>query len=202
MTETNDGWGKGGAFVLGGVLGGLAGYALRANNGFGNAGAYTLGAMAAGGVTGYGEGCDIARANARIDNIIQHNAQNEVINAIASVNANINTSAKDVLNFELQNLFAQQASDQNLNNQFCKVNESIVNDGMATRATINAFKDQYTQDRIADLSAENAQLKTQLSIAPLYATVNGISTTLNSVLCNPSVRCCCNNTPVSGTVSF
>lgn len=203
MTETNDGWGKGGAFVLGGVLGGLAGYALRANNGFGNAGAYTLGAMTAGGVTGYGEGCDIARANARIDNIIQQNAQNEVINAIASVNANINTSAKDVLNFELQNLFAQQASDQNLNNQFCKVNESIVHDGMATRATINAFKDQYTQDRIADLSAENAQLKTQLSIAPLYATVNGISNTLNSVLCCPSVRCCCNNTtPVSGAVTF
>ena len=42
MTETNDGWGKGGAFVLGGVLGGLAGYALRANNGFGNAGAVTF----------------------------------------------------------------------------------------------------------------------------------------------------------------
>ena len=190
---------KAGAFVLGGVLGGLAGYALRANNGFGP---YAAGVMAAGGVTGYGEGCDIARANARIDNIIQQNAQNEVINAIASVNANINTSAKDVLNFELQNLFAQQASDQNLNNQFCKVNETIVNDGIATRATINQFKDLYTQDRIADLSAENAQLKTQLSIAPLYASVNGISNTLNSVLCNPSVRCCCNNTPISGTVAF
>lgn len=199
MTESNDGWGKGGAFVLGGVLGGLAGYALRANNGFGNVPAYTAGAIAAGGVTGYGEGCDIARANARIDNIIQQNAQNEVINAIASVNANINTSAKDVLNFELQNLFAQQASDQNLNNQFCKVNENIVSEGIATRATINAFKDQYTQDRIADLSAENAQLKSQLAMTPLYATVNGIQNTLNSVVGCTGVRTCgscncgCNN---------
>lgn len=198
MTETNDGWGKGGAFVLGGVLGGLAGYALRANNGFN-----TVPAMvAAGGVTGYGEGCDIARANARIDNIIQQNAQNEVINAIASVNANVNSNAKEVLQFELQNLFAQQASDQNLNNQFCKINENIVADGITTRTAINQFKDLYTQDRIADLSAENAQLKTQLSIAPLYATVNGISNTLNSVMCNPSVRCCCNNTPISGSVTF
>lgn len=187
MTETNDGWGKGGAFVLGGVLGGLAGYALRANNGFGP---YAAGVMTAGGVTGYGEGCDIARANARIDNIIQQNAQNEVINAIASVNANINTSAKDVLNFELQNLFAQQASDQNLNNQFCKVNEGIVQSTINTNAAINAFKDQYTQDRISDLSAENASLKSQLAMAPLYATVNGIQNTLNSVIGCAGVRTC------------
>ena len=190
MTETNDGWGKGGAFVLGGVLGGLAGYALRAHNGVGAPGAYTAGVMAAGGVTGYGEGCDIARANARIDNIIQQNAQNEVINAIAGVNANVNSTAKDVLNFELQNLFAQQASDQNLNNQFCKVNEGIVQDGITTRATINAFKDQYTQDRIADLAAENAALKSQIAMAPLYASVNGIQNTLNSVIGCTGVRTC------------
>lgn len=201
MTENVDSWGKGGAFVLGGVLGGLAGYALRANNGLGNAGAYTLGAMTAGGVTGYGEGCDIARANARIDNIIQQNAQDAVLNAIAGVNTNINTNAKEIYQMELQNLFAQQASDQNLNNQFCKVNETVVNTGMATRAAISAFKDQYTQDRITDLAAENAALKSQLSIAPLYATVNGINNTLNSVIGCSGVKVCpCPN--LSGTVSF
>ena len=201
MTESNDGWGKGGAFVLGGVLGGLAGYALRANNGIGNAGAYTLGAMAAGGVTGYGEGCDIARANARIDNIIAQNAQDAVLGAIAGVNSNVSQNAKELYQLNIQELFAQQQSAQSLNNQFCTVNNTIMNDGIATRAAINAFKDQYTQDRIADLSAENATLKTQLSIAPLYSTVNGIQNTLNSVLCNPAVRCCCNNA-ISGTVTF
>lgn len=198
MTDSNSGWGSGGSFVLGGVLGGLAGYALSANRmPYGPAAA-----MAVGGVTGYGEGCDIARANARIDNIISQNAQNEVINAIAGVNANVTTSAKEIYQTEIQNLLAQQQTAQSLNDQFCAVNKNIVDDGIATRATINQFKDLYTQDRIADLSAENAQLKTQLSIAPLYATVNGISNQLNSVMCNPSVRCCCSNTPVSGTVSF
>jgi len=199
MTESNDGWGKGGAFVLGGVLGGLAGYALRANNGFGNTGAYAAGVMAGGGVTGYGEGCDIARANARIDNIIASQAQNEVINAIASVNTNVNNNAKDIYQMELQNLFAQQASDQSLNNQFCKVNEGIVQSTINTNNAINAFKDQYTQDRISDLAAENASLKSQLAMAPLYATVNGIQNTLNSVIGCTGVRVC-SCPSVSGTI--
>ena len=199
MTESNDGWGRGGAFVLGGVLGGLAGYALR-SNGFG--GYPYAAAMAAGGVTGYGEGCDIARANARIDNIIAQNAQDAVLGAIAGVNSNINSNAKELYQLNIQELFAQQQSAQNLNDQFCSVNNAIMNDGIATRATINAFKDQYTQDRISDLAAENAALKSQLVFAPIAAQVNNIQSTLNSVLCNPSVRCCCNSTPVSGTVSF
>lgn len=199
MTESNDGWGRGGAFVLGGVLGGLAGYALR-SNGFG--GMPYAATVAAGGVTGYGEGCDIARVNARVDNIISQNAQNEVINAIAGVNANVSQSAKDIYQTEIQNLLAQQQVAQSLNDQFCSVNKNIVDDGNATRATINQFKDLYTQDRIADLSAENAALRSQINILPVAAQVSNIQNTLNSILCNPSVRCCCSSTPVSGTVSF
>ena len=106
MTDTNSGWGSGGSFVLGGVLGGLAGYALSNNRMPYGPAAFA----AAGGVTGYGEGCDIARANARIDNIISQNAQNEVINAIAGVNANVSQSAKDIYQTEIQNLLAEQAS--------------------------------------------------------------------------------------------
>jgi hypothetical protein len=186
MTESNDGWGKGGAFVLGGVLGGLAGYALRANNGFG-AVPYT---MAAGGVTGYGEGCDIARVNARVDNIISQAAQNEVINAIASVNANVSQSAKDIYQTEIQNLLAEQQTTQNINDQFCKTREYINADGQATRASIAAFQDRYMSDRIADLTAENASLKSQLAMTPLYASVNSIQNTLNSVIGCTGVRTC------------
>lgn len=191
MTETSDGWGKGGAFVLGGVLGGLAGYALRANNGFGSM-PYAA-AIAAGGVTGYGEGCDIARANARIDNIISQNAQNEVINAIAGVNANVSQNAKDLYTLNIQELFAQQQATQSLNDQFCQTREYIVNDGNATRASIAAFQDRYMSDRIADLQAENASLKSQIAMAPLYATVNGIQNTLNSVIGCAGVRTCTNS---------
>ena len=187
MTDSNNGWGT----LLGG---GIVGYLLGSGG--------TLFGNNYPGYTGAGVQCDVARANARIDNVIAQNAQDAVLGAIAGVNSNVTGNAKDIYQLELQNLFAQQASDQSLNNQFCQVREYIMNDGIATRATINSFKDQYTQDRIADLSAENASLKTQLSIAPLYATVNGISNQLNSVMCNPSVRCCCSNTPVSGTVSF
>jgi len=187
MTDTNDGWGRGGAFVLGGVLGGLAGYALR-SNGFG--GMPYAAATLAGGVTGYGEGCDIARANARIDNVISQNAQNEVINAIAGVNANVSQNAKDLYTLNIQELFAQQQATQSLNDQFCSTREYILNDGNATRAQIGAFKDQYMSDRISDLAAENAALKSQLAMAPLYATVNGISSQLNSVIGCAGVRTC------------
>ena len=186
-----------GAFVLGGVLGGLAGYALRANNGIGP---YAAGVMAAGGVTGYGEGCDIARANARIDNIIAQNAQDAVLGAIAGVNSNINSNAKELYQLNIQELFAQQQSAQALNDQFCSVNAAIMNDGIATRATINQFKDQYTQDRIADLAAENAALKSQLSIMPIAAQVGNIQNTLNSVIGCTGVKVC--GCCPSGTVTF
>lgn len=193
MTDySNDGWGKGGAFVLGGVLGGLAGYALRANNGFAGM-PYAAGLATGVGVTGEGIGCDVARANARIDNVIAQNAQDAVLGAIASVNSNINSNAKDIYQLELQNLFAQQASDQSLNNQFCQTREYIVNDGNATRAQIAAFQDRYMSDRIADLQAENATLKSQIAMAPLYATVNGISSQLNSVIGCAGVRTCPNS---------
>lgn len=192
MTETN-GWGSGGSFVLGGVLGGLAGYALSNNN------KMPYAAALAGGVTGYGEGCDIARANARIDNIISQNAQNEVINAIAGVNANVSQSAKDIYQTEIQNLLAEQASQQSLSDQFCKTREYITADGVATRASISALKDQIAADKIAQLRDEVMTLKNQAATAPLYGMIGGLQNTLNSVIGCSGVRVC----PCpSGTITF
>ena len=188
MTDSNSGWGSGGSFVLGGVLGGLAGYALSANRmPYGPAAA-----MAVGGVTGYGEGCDIARVNARVDNIISQNAQNEVINAIAGVNANVSQSAKDIYQTEIQNLLAEQASQQSLSDQFCKTREYITADGVATRASISALKDQIAADKIAQLRDEVMVLKNQAANAPLYAMVGGIQNSLNSVIGCSGVRTCPN----------
>jgi len=189
MTDSNSGWGT----LLGG---GIVGYLLGSGGTlFGNNYA------AAAGVTGYGEGCDIARVNARVDNIIAQNAQNEVINAIAGVNANVSQSAKDIYQTEIQNLLAQQQSDQSLNNQFCNVNNNIVNDGIATRGAINDLREQIAADKIAQLRDEVMTLKNQAATAPLYGMIGGLQNTLNSVIGCSGVKVCPCSVP-SGTITF
>ena len=182
MTDSNSGWGSGGSFVLGGVLGWLAGYALSNNNkSFMNA--YP-------GYTGAGINCDVASNGAKLDAIMANDNHNEILNAVAGVNANVSQSAKDIYQTEIQNLLAEQASQQSLSDQFCKTREYITADGVATRTAIDALKDQIAADKIAQLRDEVMTLKNQAATAPLYAMIGGIQNSLNSVIGCSGVRTC------------
>lgn len=189
MTE-NSGWGT----LLGG---GIVGYMLGANGGnlFGGAN-YP-------GYTGAGINCDVVANGAKLDAIMANDNHNEILNAVAGVNANVSQSAKDIYQTEIQNLLASQQTQQNLYNEFCKTREYITNDGVATRAAVDQLKDQISADKIAQLRDEVMTLKNQAATAPLYGMIGGIQNTLNSVIGCAGVRVCpCNNTPVSGTLNF
>lgn len=193
MTDSNTGWGSGGSFVLGGVLGGLAGYALSNNNkSFINGYA---------GYTGAGAQCDIVANGAKLDAIMANDNHNQILNAVAGVNANVSQSAKDIYQTEIQNLLAEQASQQSLSDQFCKTRQYITADGVATRASINALKDQIAADKIAQLRDEVMTLKNQAATAPLYGMIGGIQNTLNSVIGCSGVKICPCSVP-SGTITF
>ena len=187
MTETNSGWGA----LLGG---GIVGYLLGSNgNLFGN-NSYP-------GYTGAGINCDVVANGAKLDAIMANDNHNEILNAVAGVNANVSQSAKDIYQTEIQNLLAEQASQQSLSDQFCKTREYITADGVATRASINALKDQIAADKIAQLRDEVMTLKNQAATAPLYGMIGGIQNTLNSVIGCSGVRVCQCTVP-SGTVTF
>ena len=185
MTETNSGWGA----LLGG---GIVGYLLGSNgNLFGNNNFP--------GYTGAGAQCDIVANGAKLDAIMANDNHNEILNAVAGVNANVSQSAKDIYQTEIQNLLAEQASQQSLSDQFCKTRQYITADGVATRATVNALKDQIAADKIAQLRDEVMTLKNQAATAPLYGMIGGIQNTLNSVIGCSGVKVC----PCpSGTITF
>lgn len=190
MTE-NSGWGT----LLGG---GIVGYMLGANGGnlFGNNNYFP-------GYTGAGINCDVVANGAKLDAIMANDNHNEILNAVAGVNANVSQSAKDIYQTEIQNLLAAQQTQQNLFNEFCKTREYITNDGVATRAAVDQLKDQIAADKIAQLRDEVMTLKNQAATAPLYGMIGGIQHTLNSVIGCAGVRVCnCNNTPVSGAITF
>ena len=189
MTDSNSGWGA----LLGG---GIVGYLLGSGGNF-------FGNNNFPGYTGAGINCDVVANGAKLDAIMANDNHNEILNAVAGVNANVSQSAKDIYQTEIQNLLAEQASQQSLSDQFCKTREYITADGVATRATVNALKDQIAADKIAQLRDEVMTLKNQAVTAPLYGMIGGIQNTLNSVIGCSGVRVCpCDNTPVSGTVSF
>ena len=113
MTDSNSGWGT----LLGG---GIVGYLLGSGGAFfGNN--YP-------GYTGAGTSCDIVANGAKLDAIMANDNHNEILNAVAGVNANVSQSAKDIYQTEIQNLLAQQQVAQSLNDQFCNVNKNISDD--------------------------------------------------------------------------
>jgi len=186
MTDSNSGWGT----LLGG---GIVGYLLGSGG--------TLFGNNYPGYTGAGVQCDIAANGAKLDAIMANDNHNEILNAIAGLNANVSQNAKDIYQTEIQNLLAEQQTAQALNDQFCATNKAISDDGIATRAAIGALKDQIAADKIAQLRDEVMTLKNQAATAPLYGMIGGIQNTLNSVIGCSGVKVCpC--TPVSGTVSF
>ena len=187
MTDSNNGWGA----LLGG---GIVGYLLGSGGNF-------FGNNNFPGYTGAGAQCDVVANGAKLDAIMANDNHNEILNAVAGVNANVSQSAKDIYQTEIQNLLAEQASQQSLSDQFCKTREYITADGVATRASINALKDQIAADKIAQLRDEVMTLKNQAATAPLYGMIGGIQNTLNSVIGCSGVRVCQCTVP-SGTVTF
>lgn len=176
MTDSNSGWGA----LLGG---GIVGYLLGSGGNF-------FGNNNFPGYTGAGINCDVVANGAKLDAIMANDNHNEILNAVAGVNANVSQSAKDIYQTEIQNLLAEQASQQSLSDQFCKTREYITADGVATRTAIDALKDQIAADKIAQLRDEVMTLKNQAATAPLYGMIGGIQNTLNSVIGCSGVRTC------------
>ena len=185
---------------LGVIAGGLGGYFLgQATNGnvFGRGN--WVGAPTAGVVYSDGgcnnENCTISAINAKVTDLANNNGKQEVLDAIAGVQSTANQINRDNYALNIQNLFSLQNQFRNVDQQFCSTNNLIMADGASTRTAIENFEKRYLEDRFTDIAAENAALKSQISIAPLTCAVSKIQDDLNSILTKCSVRACI---PTSG----
>lgn len=183
--ECRHGWGS----LLGG---GIVGYFLGAATGgnwFGNnrgpyfGNGYGVGAMTAAYDTGKLDAILDNQASFQRQNDTQHITQ-AVTGGDATILASLNSINRDNYALNIQNLFNQQTQFRNVDKEFCNTNGLIGADGNATRASIQAFKDEWQAARYNDLLQRLNAAETKLANVPLELAMTNLTQKVNEIQSN------------------
>lgn len=188
--ECRHGWGS----LLGG---GIVGYFLGAATGgnwFGNRGPGF--GPGYGPVAGFGTGAvtaayDTGKLDAILDNQASFQRQNDTQNITSAVTsgdatilASLNSINRDNYALNIQNLFNQQTQFRNVDKEFCNTNGIIGADGNATRASIQAFKDEWQAARYNDLLQRLNAAENKLANVPLELAMTNLTQKVNEIQSN------------------